>query len=484
MKGRPNKPARESMTRPGRWLLLLSAGLFLAAGVIAEIGCSTRTDPKQRPNILIITLDTTRVDHVGFYGYKRPTTPVLDKLAKSSVVFAHAYSTASWTLPAHASLFTSLFTKSHGARYDPEGPLFLTAAIENAPPDWSRLRARALDPEAKTLANVLREKGYATAAFVAGPWLKRVFGLDAGFDFYDDRGIKEINGRFAEEVTDSALSWLDKTKDKPFFVFLNYFDAHGPYQPPVDMGSKFLSYVSQERLKSGEATLEQKIALYDAEIATVDRSIGRLFRQLEKQGRMNDTWIVVAADHGELFGEHRLMGHGISLSEQEIHIPLLIRPPHGSTWTAPAEQPVQLVDIMPTLLANLGIPAPPETQGGVIPENSHPIVAEFYPVPYLNRGGTWRAIVADGWKLVEHEGEPLQLFDLTKDPGENHNLFDASLERGYAMLGRLDDYMRKLPTPSTTTTSPVEVEASTQRALEALGYLEKHVDPKDEKPAQ
>ena len=138
-----------------------------------------------RPNVVLITLDTTRADHLGCYGYERATSPNLDRLAEASIVYTHMIATSSWTLPAHATLFTGKFTSSHGARYDPEGPLVLSDAIEGP---WSIYRARGLGEEGRTLAQVLQEAGYATGAVVGGPWMKRVFGLDRGFDFYE---IKE-----------------------------------------------------------------------------------------------------------------------------------------------------------------------------------------------------------------------------------------------------------------------------------------------------
>jgi arylsulfatase len=187
-------------------------------------------DASPRPNILLITLDTTRADRLGTYGYGKATSPNLDALAAKSVVYTSAVSTTCWTLPAHATLMTGKLTSSHGARLDPEGPISLAQAIQGP---TERYRARGLSPRERTLALVLGEEGYATAAVVASPWLKRIMGLDLGFASYDDDEIDQLGGRRATSVTASALRWLrSRPEHEPFFLFLNYFDPHGPYDPP------------------------------------------------------------------------------------------------------------------------------------------------------------------------------------------------------------------------------------------------------------
>ncbi|MEE8581760.1 MAG: sulfatase-like hydrolase/transferase, partial [Myxococcota bacterium] len=173
-KDAPPPAARRIRHRPLRAAALISA-LWLAA--CAEVQAPAR------PDVLMITLDTTRADHLGCYGYGRPTSPNLDALAGESLLFERAYSTSSWTLPAHASLFTGRFPASHGVRHDPDGSLILAEGIPLAP---TELRARALGPNELTLAQVLKQNGYDTGAVVAGPWLLEIFGLGRGFDFYDD----------------------------------------------------------------------------------------------------------------------------------------------------------------------------------------------------------------------------------------------------------------------------------------------------------
>lgn len=212
---------------------VLKGGLYggLAAGLAPSLllgGCARRS---RRPPVILITLDTTRADHLSCYGYDRHTSPNLDWLADESVLYERAVAPSSWTLPSHAALFTGRFTACHGSRYDPEGPLRLDRAIE-APDSWEVFRARGLSPEVPTLAQLLRQAGYATGAAVAGPWLKRIFGLNKGFDYYDDSSISSVSGRLAPEVTRSAVRWIDGRGQEPFFLFLNYYDPHRPYTPP------------------------------------------------------------------------------------------------------------------------------------------------------------------------------------------------------------------------------------------------------------
>ena len=183
-------------------------------------GCR-RTISSDHLNVILITLDTTRSDRLGCYGYKRNTSPHIDRLAEQSVLYTQATATSSWTLPSHASLFTGKFTSSHGARYDPEGPLRLTSALKDKS-EWNqKFRARGLAENERTLAEVLKQKGFTTGAVVSGPWMKKIFGLNTGFDYYNDDNISSFHSKRASEVTSQALSWIKTIYDKPFFLFLN-----------------------------------------------------------------------------------------------------------------------------------------------------------------------------------------------------------------------------------------------------------------------
>jgi len=435
--------------------------------IVGCLGCADTPPP--RPPILLVTLDTTRADSLGCYGSDAETSPHLDALAAESVRYTRATSTSSWTLPAHASILTGKFTSSHGARADASGPIRLTKAIQG-PRSWRRIRARGLSPLERTLPAVLGEHGYATAAIVAGPWLKRVMGVDLGFDSYDDSGIASLNGRLAEDVTDAALRWLRQRPEGPFLLFLNYFDPHDPYGPPTE----FLRGAPPRR---GEVDAETRRRLltrwaYEGEIRYMDHHLGRLMDGLRELGLYDETWIIVTSDHGELLGEHGIYGHGTTLHEPLLRIPLILK--HPGTRTAPGtrDDDVQLVDLLPTILAELGLETPPDVQGTALGRSGHPQIAEVYPLPFMeNAQGDFRTLREGNEKLLWRSSGSQQLFDLAADPSETTDQAPQRPERARSMGARLDDYLSSLPAPLQDG-APRQVDAATEEALRGLGYIE------------
>ena len=422
-------------------------------------GCA---DP-ELPHVRLVTLDTTRADRLGCYGYPKPTSPNLDALARESVVYRKAVSTSSWTLPAHASLFTGKFPTSHGSQYDPEGPLMLTSAIEG-PPEWGAYRARGLAPDEITLAELLRERGYATAAVVGGPWMKKVFGLNKGFDHYDDDQIRSVQGRLAEDLTDSAIGWLDANPGRPFFLFLNYYDPHTPYWPPEEFGRKFF--------EPGMEGLEAQRALYDGEIASMDHHFGRLIQRLKESGQYDRTWIIVTADHGELLGEHGKMGHGHYLTQWELHIPLIVKFPFGERSAGEDSQWVQLTDLFAMILERLGLPLPAGTQGESPPGVRHPIVAEVYPLPFTTPDGDWRSLIEGDYKFLWNSLGKHELYQLAHDPGERNSLASLQPDVARSMERTLTAFLDGLPRPVKGDDEPIAVDPETQEALKSLGYVD------------
>lgn len=429
-------------------------------------------EPEARPSVLLITLDTTRADRLGAYGYERPTSPHLDALASEAVVHTRAYSTTTWTLPSHASLFTGLFPISHGADYDSEGPLSLGGAIHG--PDFlADYRVRGLGETPATLAEILGEAGYATGAVVGGPWLKRVFGLHRGFEHYDDAQISRTNGRTARQITDAAISWLNETS-APFLLFLNYYDPHGPYADPEGLVRRFLPEDAIVYPPPRPPTPEFTAASYDAEILYMDRHIGRLIAHLRETDRYDDLWIVVTADHGELFGEHDRMGHGFSLFERELQIPLIVRSPGGAN-PGRDERPIQLVDLMPRLLDELSLEAPEGLQGRPGGRGDEPVYAEVYPLQKAR--DPWRAYVKGRHKLLWHGGGEHQLYDLVSDPEEQTDLAAHQPDRVQALIDAMEADLARWPkraaiAEENPTDSVREVDPETRGALESLGYLE------------
>lgn len=444
--------------------------LFLI--LLIACGCGSPDKPDGTP-IILITMDTTRADRLSCYGYERQTSPNLDRLAAESTMYTRAYSSSSWTLPAHASLLTAKFPTSHGAQYDPEGPLKLTSAIQG-PDSWAEYRARGIATDETTLAELLREDGYATGAVVAGPWLKRVFSLDRGFDHYDDSGIDQLNGKLAEQVTDSALSWIRKHRSTKFFLFLNYYDPHLPYMPPMEYRDHFVEgTVTRENVLSPPV----QNAFYDAEILYMDHHLGRLFDKLRAMDLYDESWIIVTADHGDLLGEHGRFGHGETLTEQEIHIPLLIKYPRGADGNedrGPAaervDSRVQITDIMPTILDRLGIGLPPSAQGQSLDDVQHPIVAEVSPVPIVSDKGDWLAIYDGDFKYLWNSKGNSALFNLRYDAEEKNNLRVVQKNRADQMQQALKGYLDSLPEPGDAGPAR-EIDEETRKALENMGYL-------------
>jgi arylsulfatase A-like enzyme len=425
------------------WVVIAALDLSLS-------GCGARIE---RPSVVLVTLDTTRSDRLGFSGYARATSPNLDALAARSQVFTRAIAASSWTLPSHASIFTGKLPASHGARYDPEGPLRLTEAIAG-PEEWSEYRARGLSPQETTLAGILRDAGYRTGAVVGGPWMKRIFGLDTGFERYDEDGIADVNGRLASEVTTAALRFLEEDRDRPFFLFLNYFDPHGPYEAPSPYGGTYGA-------EPGDR--------YDEEILYMDHHIGRLFEGMEKLGLLEDCLIVVTADHGELLGEHGKMGHGTTLFEEEVRVPFLVKYPGNEVAPGRTDRPVHHVDVLPIILDRLGLPLPSGGQGGV-PPVEHPLLAELDTLSFMSDEGDFRALYLGRYKLLWNSLGNHALYDLATDPGEERNLSQTDPERTTSSIRLLEKYLASLPEPGEAG-PPRTLDEETLEALRSLGYV-------------
>ncbi len=320
---------------------------YLLLALLASLGsggCSTGRDaePGIPPtlvrgaanefNVLLVTLDSTRADHLGAYGRRKAQTDNLDRLARRGLRFGDAVTSAPLTLPAHASIFTGRYPPSHGVRHD---------------------RGYRLDPAQRTLAETLQDAGYTTAAFVSSFRLDRRFGLNQGFDVYDDavagrRQSSELLERTASEVTEKAAKWIRQRLDnpEPFFAWIHYNDPHAPYRAPESLARQFPG------------------SPYDAELANVDFEIGRLLDALTESGHRERTIIVVTGDHGEALGGHGEKGHGLLLHESTLRVPLILTVP--AIFDGPFrvdDAVVSVVDIFPTIVELLGLDGAPEVDG-------------------------------------------------------------------------------------------------------------------------
>ena len=441
-------------------------------------------NPGGRPNLIVITLDTTRGDHLSSAGYPLPTTPYLDQLATDGEQFLNATANTSWTLPSHASLFTGLYPREHGADADPNGKIVLLR------------RLNGLSPEALTLSKQLAAARYHTAGVVAGPVVGAEFGFAQGFDYYDQSeyypGLLEF--RRGDEITNVALDYLNQ-ESGPFFLFLNYFDPHWPYRPADDLVQKWVP--SDVRPIPGEQqqrqvwkevmgdhrdiTAEEKrsmISHYDGAIASMDRAIGRLLDWLKERGLYDSTMIVAVGDHGESFGEHRMLDHGHSLYEDVLHIPLIIKYPRATAPHRPKvdSHRVDLLDVYASVCRVMGLAVPQRLDGFGVHHPEHDHFAElrrdtFFIGEYGPRfDHDLEAVYSEKWKLIRDDKGRRWLFDLAADPLEERNLAETQPEQVAALGKALDDWAASAAVTRLQGKN-VDLTPALKERLRALGYV-------------
>ena len=424
----------------------------------------TTSYPKQRPNIILLIMDTARASHFKSYGYARNTTPKLEALPNITV-YRKAWSTSSWTAPAHASLFTGLFSSRHG--------------VVNSSTSY-------LDYRHTTLAELLNQAGYKTAGFVANYSLFRGKGFEQGFQHYFDvvsRGIQErlivsllrsvvpvewiepprnhhLFSR-AGEVNRAIFNWLAQNPRQPFFLFANYMDAHWPYLPPSPFDRQFQSFAYAMAVDNskfdpvdlGEGGIEFSDSLlsfinsqYDGELAYLDDQLGRLFSKLKENGWYQNSLIIITSDHGESLGEHGYLLHGALLYEGLTRIPLFVKYP-GNGESIDLGHSVQLIDLFPTILEAAGVPVPKLSDGQPMKSVNHEIILEhFGPRPEAEgrQSDIRRAIIVDGFKYIFEADGKHELYNIDADPAETDNLFAENKEIAQILNGRLIDFSTQL----------------------------------------
>lgn len=426
------------------------------------------------PNVLLITLDTERAASLSLYGYSKVTSPNLDRLAVSSTVFEWAIAPSPWTLPAHASLFTG--RPAHRVSADWKTPLDLTSP---------------------TLAERLRDRGYRTGGFVANLlYCGYDFGLDRGFIHYDDyvvspiefalssslgrrlsnstalrqiAGYRDVAGRkTAADLNRSFFGWLDRSGGRPFFAFINYWDAHEPYLPPEPFGERFgagrnhrdfsratlaIRQVTTEdykRRKMPPEALAEERAAYDASIAYLDQELGSLFAELEKRGLLDSTLLIITADHGEQFGEHDQFVHGNTLYIQLLRVPLLLRLPSRIPAGVRVPEAVSLQDVPATILhlvasgprdALPGMSLARFWNGSRIP--SAPVMSSYRSI---TTGRPHYSLIVGKHHYIRNETGTEDLFDLDSDPDETRDLAGAADRRDllFQLRGTLDSELAKV----------------------------------------
>ncbi len=459
--------------------------------------------PGAGPNLILISLDTVSAGHLSLYGYERDTTPNLRRLARESVWYPHSYSSGDMTLISHASMFTGLRPDAHGAHFGADGGA-----------------ARPLSQDHETLAEILAAQGYRTAAVVANFGFFGVgYGLGQGFQYLDYRSgapflapapgysgreilrrpleailegaVEDSRTRRADSINATAFDLLDRfvTAGEPFFLFVNYMDAHWRYLPPPPFDTLFpgkMDRFSRDRhdeIRYGvlrgdrpiaDAERAHLISQYDGSIAYLDAQLGLFIDRLRNDDLLDNTLLIITSDHGEAFGR-REIGHGVSLYQNQIHVPLLIRFPDSR----PARRSDAVVvsgDIFATALDYLEAPLPTDIQGvslaGADPDAHRMVVSQSYPAAGAGRisrrfARVQTAVLSGYYKLIHStNGEP-ELYDLAADPEEESNLYEpghpvaAALAAALVFAGSAD------PAEDTSEPAPEALER-----LKSLGYLD------------
>jgi arylsulfatase A-like enzyme/Flp pilus assembly protein TadD len=411
-------------------LIVTAAWFFLSQLAVPEVR-----------NVVLISIDTCRADHLSCYGYSRKTTPNIDAVAADGILFENVVSPVPLTLPAHTSMLTGTIPPYHGV-HDNLG---------------YRLGESNL-----VLAEILKGNGFTTGAVIGAFILDSQFGLDQGFNYYNDEFEEKIDGlmiaqRQGEEVSRFACNWLSKNKDGQFFLFLHYYDPHFPYEPPESFKS---TYLFDE---------------YSGEIAYTDHCISRVIEKLKELKLYDSTLLVITSDHGESLGEHCEVTHGYFIYEGSIKVPLIFKLPGGSKGQRFSDV-VGLIDIMPTVLSILGIEVPEEVQGKdlsrcfgrrrALEEERVVFCGSLLPTKY--RCNSLLGVVSDDWKYIQTTRP--ELYDLKNDPEEMNNLVDGQPHRARFMQDKLKQIL-ETQVRTAGDGKELHLDQKSVERLESLGYV-------------
>ena len=459
-------------------------------------------------NVLMLIMDATRADHLSCYGYERPTSPTLDRLAETGVLYEQCISPSSWTLPTMASIYTGLFVSQHGTSF----------------------LHQFLDTHWTTLGEVMQRAGYRTAMFGTGGWINRTFGFQRGFDCFETevRGYKPLRrwfpqttrieklarhiekrltadtqGKMTKRLSQNARRWLNADDETPFFAVIHFADPHWPYFrhrgfTPTREGrpSPWVFGMDGHKIITGEieatdAYLDMLTDYYDGEIAFLDHAIGQLLDQLSEDGLLHDTLIIITADHGEHLGEHMLTGHGNSMYEPIIHVPLIMRHPEYAHGGERVPSLVQTTEIFTTLLNLVGLTpddVPNDVRGRALwPSHVAQAPLSFAvsedPAPNVRRLARLtpdfdttaleqplRAIRTEQEKFIWRGDGAHEFYDLASDPRETTNRIAHMPERAAQLHAMLTKWVESI--------NPLDVNVLEQTLdddliaqLKSLGYL-------------
>ncbi len=458
-----------------RKMLVATIVLTGVAGLILVVRWRT-SGRTQKPNIVLIVIDTLRADHVGCYGYGRNTTPHIDRLARDAWAFKNAVSSAPWTTPSVASLLTSQYPSVLGIRED----------------------LARINPSFPLLSQILRRNGYTTCGVVSSPTVAGSLGFDRGFDEYEeayDHSSTTHDDVCSPAVTAKAIEFLRRKHTKPFFLFVHDFDPHYNYilHPGYDFYPAYNgNLTSGERIRElwkkldtlSDDDVHYLTSVHDSEIAFTDEHVGTLLDELVHLGLYEDTVIIVTADHGEEFMERGWLGHTVTVYQELIHVPLVVRVP-GAT-PQQIDTSVGLVDVLPTVLAHANIQAPDDIAGQALdPRELHasghgPRFSETFNnqprAAQQHEPIALRCVVHRGRKVIfDAMNDRTQCYDLLRDPLERTDVSGAGEPEMTALQEKLmqwvDHMDRQYPAPSTTQDAQELFTPDQIKMLKSLGYL-------------
>ena len=466
--------------------------LTLFLSILVCQGC-IQSSKDECLNVIFIVIDTLRPDHLGCYGYTRDTSPHIDSLAKQGVLFKNTIAQAPWTKPSVASFFTSTLPSTHGVTW--------------------RGRNSTLPTSMLTLAEILKQNGYKTAAFSDNPHINSFNGFDQGFDtFIENNHFLRGN---AEPLTNKMIGWLKQHSGEKHFTYIHYLDPHDPYQAPGTYCDMFINKkemnvrkavktgnayflngesVLDKRMKSNgksllpqdyplptpitisEKELNYLISLYDGEIRYVDYHLGRLMAALRDLKTFDKTAIVITSDHGEEFLEHGIFRHGYHLYDEIIKVPLIIVLPHSDKTPLEIKTPVNLIDLMPTILNLLAIPLPSGMQGksliSLINKGKRAVSPSVSETSW--KGARAQSLRLTGWKYINDiRNERFELFNLDEDPGEKNNLHLKKPKRVEELSHLLSNIISKTyPVTGKPKRKNIQPKKEERDKLKSLGYIQ------------
>ncbi len=417
-------------------------------------------------NVILISIDTFRGDHLTCAGYDKYEVDITKNIcdfAKKGTLFTNAISHSGNTYPSHASIMTSSIPSNHhGFNFHYPGKTH----------QERKEMSNKISSDKKMLAEVFKEKGYQTAAFTGGGWTWGKLGFERGFDIYDDNSTTTF-----QDMALKGLEWLKQTK-QPFFLFLHTYELHSPYTPKQeyaktldpayngtlgkDISEKLLDEISEGNINLTENDLQHVIAMYDAEIMSVDNSFGKLIEELRKNNLLNNTIIIVTSDHGEEFQEHGSMRHSHTLYNELLHVPLIVYAP----LAAPSikDYTVQSIDIAPTILTMLNISIPETFEGNsLFAENKRHVISELSDAPIQV------AVQTKQWKYYEKSSrtEEIFVFDLLADSKEKNNV----IQQHPAIIAEYTAAYKNTVNSNGTKKEQIEVSKEAKEQLKSLGYI-------------